>query len=199
MALPAIVSPMQRTCSGLPRQSRFRTLGFSRGLMVAALSALMAAPALLAGGADGVYRPVKVTGNFIANGRQVSVPSDVIREALLKNGRIVIRDNQLRIYRGQWEGLLEEFNYLGLDGDVSVSGPVRLVFQPENGGFAGRTATPFQLKLDADLLFREVSIRMRANLRGRVEGDTLTLTAPVTVEGFGLVGARGTITLKAER
>lgn len=199
MGLPAIVFAMQRTSSECSCKTGCRAVAFSRGLVMAALAALMAAPALLAGGADGVYRPVKVTGNFVANGRQASVPSDVLREALLRNGRIVVRDNQLRIYRGQWQGLLEEFNYLDVGGEVSASGPARLVFQPAKSGFAGRTATPFQLKLDADLLFREVSIRMRANLRGRVEGDKLTLTAPVTLDGIGLVGARGTITLEAER
>ena len=181
------------------RIRRFRLPGFCRAAVLAVLAATVATPALMAGGADGIYRPTKVTGKFVANGREVSVPSEVLREALLRNGRIVIRDNQMRIYRSQWEGLLEEFNYFGLDGDVSVSGPSRLVFRPADGGFAGRTNTAFQLKLDADLLFREVSIRMRANLRGRVEGDTLTLTAPVRLEGFGLVGARGTITLKAKR
>jgi hypothetical protein len=198
---PAIVWGMRSTHSEFSkvRHSGFRAPGFFRGVMLAALAVVMAAPALVAGGADGIYRPTKVSGNFVANGRQVSIPSDVLREALLRNGRIVIRDNQMRIFRSQWQDLLEEFNYLGLDGEVSATGPARLVFRPGDGGFTGRTATPFQLRLDADLLFRDVSIRMRANLRGRVEGDTLTLTAPVTLEGFGLVGARGTITLKAER
>lgn len=198
---PAIFPVMHSTQSEISkvRSNGYRATGFCRGILLAALAVVMAAPALVAGGADGIYRPTKVSGKFVANGREVSIPSDVIREALLRNGRIVIRDNQMRIYRGQWEGLLEEFNYLGLDGEVSATGPARLVFRPDNGGFSGRTSTPFQLRLDAELLFRDVSIRMRAHLRGRVEGDTLTLTAPVTIEGFGLVGARGTITLKAER
>ncbi len=166
-----------------------------------ALVALVATfPSALAGGADGVYRVTKVSGNFKVNGRTVSISKSDMRNALLRGGKIEIKNDSLPLYKWQWEDLMENFNVLGIDGDFSASGPRRVKLREVNGGFTGTVAKPVRLKLEGRFLIHKVKLAVKSKVRARVAGGRLTITAPVKIEGYGgMVKGGGKITLTAWR
>lgn len=159
----------------------------------------MAAPSAQAAGADGSYRLTRVSGTFVANGQTIDIPNQILTNALLKNGRIVVTDNKIPIYRTKWQTLLDEFNYLGFSGTVQVSGPSNLVLNPVDGAFVGSTTKPVKLSLSGDYNGTPISLLMKMNFRAKVIGNTMTATIPITLTAMGVVDMKGTVKIVAKR
>lgn len=177
-------------------------MGFFRTIATLASFAaltLIAAPSAQAGGADGTYRLTKVTGTFVANGQTVSVPKDILKNALLRDGRIIVRDNKIPIYRSKWEQLMDQFSYAGFTGTVNVSGPSNLTLKPVDGTFVGKTTTPVKLSVSGDYMGTPINMTMSMTFKGKVVGNTMTITVPVTINAMGMSIMTGTIKMVATR
>lgn len=174
---------------------------FRLAAVVSSVVLVMAAPLprALAGGADGVYRLTRVSGSLSANGETVTLPKDLLKAAFLRNGRILVEGNKVPIYRSKWAGLVDEFNYLGFTGTAEVSGPSNLELRKSGDAYVGSTTRPVTVKLQGDFMGTDVTIVMKVFFKGKIVGNTLTITCPMTVKAVGILEAEGTIKLVTTR
>jgi len=187
--------PILRSASGSFNQ-RF---GRRAVAILACMPMALAVPAAQAAAPDGVYKVTRVSGSFTVDGDVVEIPEDLLKDAFSQNGRITIRNSRLPLFRARWADVLEEFNYLGLDGKLSTSGPSSLLFKPSGKSFVGRTGKPVRLSLEGSFFGTDLTLNMKLNFMAKVTGKTLTITAPVTLSAFGLVDAEGKVTLVAKK
>ncbi len=187
--------PILRPASGSFNQ-RF---GRRAVAILACMPMALAVPAAQAAAPDGVYKVTRVSGSFTVDGDVVEIPEDLLKDAFSQNGRITIRNSRLPLFRARWADVLEEFNYLGLDGKLSTSGPSSLLFKPSGKSFVGRTGKPVRLSLEGSFFGTDLTLNMKVNFMAKVTGKTLTITAPVTLSAFGLVDAEGKVTLVAKK
>lgn len=178
----------------LPRLFRWVAVLSSMVLVMAA-----PLPRAVAGGADGVYRLTRISGSLSANGETVTLPKDLLKAAFLRNGRIRVEGNKVPIYRSKWAGLVDEFNYLGFTGTAEVSGPSNLELQKSGDAYVGSTSRPVIVKLEGEFMGTDITLVMKVFFKGKLVGNTLTVTCPVTVKAVGLLEAEGTIKLVTTR
>lgn len=174
-------------CRTLGPKSRIP--GFVRGLAFACLTLLpsvIAVPTARAAGADGIYQFTSVSGSFVLNGDKVKVPKDVLKQAFFKNGRLVITNNEMPIYRSRLVDLMGEINYMGLTGTLNIKGPSKLALSPAGNSYIGSTARPVVLTLTGAYMGTPFVMIMRMDFDANVTGNTLTVTAPVTVSILGV-------------
>jgi hypothetical protein len=167
--------------------------------ILACMPMALAVPAAQAAAPDGVYKVTRVSGSFTVDGDVVEIPEGILEDAFAQNGRITIRNSRVSLFRQRWADVLEEFNYLGLDGELTTSGPSSLLLKPSGKSFVGRTAKPVRLSLEGSFFGTDLTLNMKLNFRAKVTGKTLTITAPVTLSAFGLVDAEGKVTLVAKK
>lgn len=177
---------------------RFLKLMLAPSLVVSFV--LAQASMALAGGADGAYRLTKVSGSFVMDGGEtVTVPSDVLKYAFLKNGRLYVEDNKVPIYRSKWSKLMDDFSYMGFTGSVSITGPANLVLNKSGNTFVGSTTKPVVLKMTGNYMGTRISIVMKMEFKGKLVGDVLTITAPISVNAMDLVHMDGEVKMVARR
>lgn len=163
------------------------------GFMFAQVSAVRA------GGADGAYRVTKVSGSFVVDGDTITVPSDMLKYAFLKNGRLFVEDNKVPIYRAKWSKLMDDFSYMGFTGSVKVTGPANLVLEKSGDAYVGSTSNPVVLKMTGDYMGTSISMVMKMNFKGKLVGDVLTITAPITVNAMDMVHMDGRVKIVTKR
>jgi hypothetical protein len=176
--------------------------GFIRAIACITLFAVIsvfAAPAAQAAGADGSYRLTRVSGTFVANGQTVDVPTNILSNAMLRDGRIIVKDNKLPIYRAKWGNLFDEFTYAGFTGSLRVTGPSNLVFNRVDGAFVGQTTQPVKLVMSGEYMGTPISMSMSMTFKAKVVGDTMTITVPVKLNAMGVIAMTGTIKMTAKR
>lgn len=188
-------SPTLRPASGSLNQC----LGRRAVAILACMPMALAVPAAQAAAPDGVYKVTRVSGSLTVDGDVVELPKGILEDAFAQNGRITIRNSRLPLNRARWADVFEEFNYLGLSGKLTTSGPTSLLFKPAGKSFAGRTSKPVRLSLDGEFLGTELTLNMKVNFVAKVTGKTLTITAPVSVSALGLVDAKGKVTVVAKK
>ncbi len=175
--------------------------GFVRCLAFACftlLPSVIAVPSARAAGADGIYRFTSITGTFVMEGEKLKVPKDVLKQAFFKNGRLVIANNELPIYRSRLVDLMGEINYMGLTGTMDIKGPSKLALNPIGNRYVGSTARPVVLTLTGAYMGTPFVMIMRMDFDANVTGDILTVTVPVTVSILG-VEMDGSVEMVATR
>lgn len=162
------------------------------------LLAAFTASSALAGGADGFYKATSLSGTVRVAGKEVKLPLRELRNALLKNGVVVVRDNRIPVRTARWGEVLEELNLFGIDGNASVSGPDRIVLRKNSRGFAGTANRTLNVSLKGRYKRLPAKVTMRTSLRTKVIGDILKIDTPVEFRVIGLK-LNGRITLEAKR
>ena len=166
--------------------------------MVLVLS-LAAAPAVMAGGPDGSYRLTGVSGKFTMDGETITIPGSVLKSGFLRQGRLVVSDSKIPIYPSKWKSLMDNFNYMGFTGSVSIKGPRSLVLHKAGSGYSGSTTRPVVLKISGDYLGMAITMTMKMKFKAKQQGDKLTITAPVSLDAMGLVTMKGNVRMVAKR
>lgn len=183
-----------------PSFARFRKrLAAPAALAFMPAACLTAAPNLKAQSADGVYKVKRISATLQGETAPATIPKELLRQALSRNGNIEIKDNRLPVFRAKWENVLNDFNFLEIDDLVKVSGPRNLLLEKSGDAFKGSSKEPVKVRFSGELIGTELSISLRADFRATVEGNTLTLVVPLRVVTFGTVAAEGKVRLVAEK
>lgn len=185
--------------SAIPSAPLFTRLRRFTPALAAAAAVLAFSPALQAQSADGVYKVKRITASLQGETAPATIPEKLLRQALSRNGNIEIKNNRMPILRAKWENVLDDFNYLGIDEQVTITGPRNLLLEKSGEGFAGRSAEPVRVKFTGEIIGTELSMNLRADFRAKVEGNTLIVVVPLRVTTFGTLAAEGKIRLVAEK
>lgn len=156
------------------------------------------APLARAGEADGFYKPTELSGYVKLGGKRFKLPLADLRAALLKNGMVVVQDNRIPVQKVKWAEMMERFHFKNLHGPASTTSPSSVVLQPRGDHFVGHTRKPLVITQKGKVKFITVKARMNTNLETRIEGDMLTMEAPVRISSLGIT-AKGRIEMKAKR
>lgn len=171
-----------------------RSLVFSGCLIVMLSSSVVAQISE----ADGFYKPIRVSGSVRAAGKTYQLPLRALRNALLTRGIVPIQDQQLKIHRGKWGQVLQDFGFLGIKGPTSVYGPDDLVLNETRKGFAGRTRVPLEVKMKGRYKWVPVTMTLKTRLDSKVIGDRFTMDAPIQIKVIGIT-LTGSIQMEAKR
>ena len=152
----------------------------------------------MAGGADGIYKPTRVSGSVGLAGKTYNLPLGPLRDALLKKGLVWVCNNRIPIQRAKWGKVLEEMGLFGIRGKAAVAGPGEMVFRKTRKGYAGRAKEPIVVKIRGRYKRLPVKMTMRTRLESTVEGDIFTVNAPVEITVIGL-SLKGRIKMTASR
>ena len=148
--------------------------------------------------ADGFYKPFRLSGSVRAAGKTYQLPFKALRNALLTRGIVPIQDQQLKIHRGKWGRVLQDFGFLGIKGPTSVYGPDDLVLNETRKGFAGRTRVPLEVKMKGRYKWVPVTMTLKTRLDSKVIGDRFTMDAPIQIKVIGIT-LNGSIQMEAKR
>jgi hypothetical protein len=177
--------------------------GVSRGRFVAWFAmlcgVLFSLPDARAGQADGIYRPRELEGYVNFAGRRYDIPMSTLRRTLLTDGVLWVRHNRVPIHADRWARFLEDLRLGGIRGKATSRGPSRLRLRPDGDGkLTGRTENRVNAQLKGRYKLLPVRVSMRGFVHGVLQGDDLTLTAPLRVSVLG-VEAKGQVRMEARR
>lgn len=167
-------------------------------ILLGSVMILGLAPASIAGGADGFYKPTELSGYVKIGGKRLNLPLKDLRAALLKNGVVVVKDNRIPVRKVRWAEMMERFHFKNLHGPASTTAPDNLVLKEHGDGFIGYTSKPLVITQKGKVKFVTVKAKMNTRLETRIKGDELTMEAPVRISALG-VTAKGRIAMKARR
>lgn len=167
-----------------------------RGVGAAFSACLLLTSVALADGVDGIYKPTRVEGHVRVGGKRVNLPIGALRDALLKKGLVLVRDNRMPIQRAKWGPVLDRMGLFGIRGKTRVSGPDLVVLRQTGGIHAGRAAKPLEVKLRGRYKRLPVTMAMNTRLDTTVEGTKLKMNAPLRISVIGLT-LKGTIQMDA--
>lgn len=152
---------------------------------------------------NGIYKPTGLEAYVTLAGKRISLPLGSVRDALMREGWIVIYENRIPIKKPKWELVLERMNFLGIKGNASVSAPENLVFRNREGRpesmFFARSAFPMQIRMSGRYKWVPVTVTLRTNLDTTIKGDSFVMDSPLSISVSGVVTAKGRIRLTAER
>lgn len=152
--------------------------------------------------ADGIYKPTSLQAHVTLAGKRLNLPIKALRNALLRNGLIVVRDQRIPIHRTKWRAVLEKFNFLGIKGNAYVSAPENLFFKRTQFGkkdrFAAKLAYPLRIKMSGRYKWIPVTVEMRTTLDSTIRDGILVIDAPLNVSVLK-INASGSLRLTAER
>lgn len=152
--------------------------------------------------ADGIYKPTSLEAHVTLAGKRLKLPIKALRNALLRNGLIVVRDQRIPIQRTKWRAVLEKFNFLGIKGNAYVSAPENLFFKRGRFGkkerFAAKLAYPLRIKMSGRYKWVPVTVEMRTTLDSTIRNGVLVIDAPLNVSVLK-INASGSLRLTAER
>lgn len=166
---------------------------------IAAAAGLASTPDLRAQSIDGIYTVKRISASLQGESAPATIPKELLRQALSRNGKIEIKNNRMPVFRAKWEDVLNDFNFLEIDDLVKVSGPRNLLLEKSGDAFRGSSTEPVRVKFSGEIIGTELNINLRADFRAKVEGNTLTVVVPLRVITFGTVAAEGKVRLVAEK
>ncbi len=143
-----------------------------------------------------LYQPNALDGYVKFAGKRIDLPVIELRNALLKNGFVVVKDGRIPVQKVKWEKVLEKLHFKGITGGSVASGPSEVILKGNSQGYQGRTRRPLVIVQRGKIHFVKVTAIMRTNLETKIVDGKLTMTAPVEVKALGLT-ARGVIRLEA--
>ncbi len=145
------------------------------------LVSFAAVPKALAG-ANGTYVFKEASGSLKIDGERFHLPQSLLKRiAGFVDGTVTIEDRTLTLRRKATGKIVENIaDDVGVDVDVEVNGPNRIVLVKSGDTFFGKTDGPiittFEGKLFADGLFDvDFSGELRTKVSAKVEGRTLTI------------------------
>jgi hypothetical protein len=164
------------------------------------LIAMLSCPAVAqVSEADGYYKPTRVSGSVRAAGKTYQLPIRALRKALLTRGIVPIKNEQLKIQRGKWGRVLQDFGFLGIEGPTTVSGPDKLVLKKKKNGFAGKTRVPLAVNMKGRYKWAPVTVTLKTRLDSKVIGDKFIVNAPIEIKVIGIITLNGSIQMEAKR
>lgn len=152
--------------------------------------------------ADGIYKPTSLEAHVTLGGKRLNLPIKALRNALLRDGLILVRDQRVPIQRTKWAPVLEKFNFLGIKGNAYVTAPDNLVFKRSQAGnqdhFAAKLGSPLRIRMSGRYKWIPVTVEMRTTLDSSIRNGNLVIDAPLNVSVLK-INASGRLRLTAER
>lgn len=152
---------------------------------------------------DGIYKPTSLEAYVTLAGKRINLPLKSVRDALMREGWVVIRDRRIPIKKAKWELVLERMNFLEISGNASVTAPQNIVFHHppsrSRSTFLGRMSSPMQVRMKGRYRWVPVTVTLQSSLNSTVKGDQFLIDSPLTINVIGVVTARGRIRLTATR
>jgi hypothetical protein len=151
---------------------------------------------------DGIYKPTELEAHVTLAGKRLNLPIKALRNALLRDGLIVVRDQRVRIQKSKWGPVLEKFNFLGIKGNASVTAPDNLIFKRSQTGkkdrFSAKLPYPLRISMKGRYKWVPVTVRMQTPLNSTIKNETLQIDAPLSVSVLKIT-ATGSLRMTAER
>jgi hypothetical protein len=144
-----------------------------------------------------LYKATALEGYIKFAGRRFDLPLKPLRDALLKDGHVVVTKNRIPIGKADWSKVLENLKFKGITGSAMASGPSDVVLRKTRLGYRGRAKRPLVIVQRGKYHFIKVTVTMRTNLETEIIDGNLTMKAPIKVQALGLT-ANGWVILEAE-
>lgn len=152
--------------------------------------------------ADGIYKPTSLEAHVTLAGKRLNLPIKALRNALLRDGLILVRNQRVPIQKGKWRAVLEKFNFLGINGDAYVTAPDNLFFKRSQFGkkdrFSAKLGFPLRIKMSGKYKWIPVTVEMRTTLDSTIRDGILVIDAPLNISVLK-INASGSLRLTAER
>lgn len=152
--------------------------------------------------ADGIYKPTSLQAHVTLAGKRLNLPVQPLRNALLRNGLILVRNHRVPIQRTKWREVLEKFNFLGINGNAYVTAPENLNFKRSQNGkkdwYAAKLAQPLRIRMSGRYKWVPVTVEMKTSLNSTIRDGNFVIDAPLTVSVLK-IKASGSLRLTAER
>ncbi len=152
--------------------------------------------------ADGIYKPTSLDAHVTLAGKRLKLPINALRDALLRDGVILVRNQRVPIQRTKWRAVLEKFNFLGIKGNAYVTAPENLFFKRSQFGkkdrFTAKLGYPLRIRMSGRYKWIPVTVEMRTTLDSTIRDGSLVIDAPLNVSVLK-INASGSLRLTAER
>jgi hypothetical protein len=198
MTLPTLSDSHLRPTGGLSRFASFGRLVIAT--LFVSLVSFAAVPKAQAATPNGTYEFKEANGSLKIDGDRFDLPESLVKKlAGFADGEVTIENNTLTLRRNASARIVEEVaDDVGIDVDVEVSGPKKVVLTKSQGIYTGKTTSPIIAEFDGDVLGEAFSGELRTKVKATVEGKTLTIVIKFSgsVEGEDFSGK---VTLVAKR
>jgi hypothetical protein len=144
-----------------------------------------------------LYKATTLEGHIKLAGQKFALPLKPLRNALLKDGFVVVTKNRIPIGKANWSKVLADLKFKGITGSALASGPSDVVLKETRLGYRGRAKRPLVIVQRGKYHFVRVTVTMRTNLETEIIDGKLSMKAPIKVQALGLT-ANGMITLEAK-
>lgn len=152
--------------------------------------------------ADGIYKPTLLEAHVTLAGKRLDLPIQPLRNALLRNGLIPVRNHRIPIHKYKWRAVLEKFNFLGINGNAYVTAPENLLFKRNQNGkkdwFSAKLTQPLRIRMSGRYKWIPVTVEMKTSLQSTIRDGHLVIDAPLNVSVLK-INASGSLRLRAER
>lgn len=166
---------------------------------MAALVALVLAPAAWAGPPNGTYRFVKATGSATYGGDTYQLTQDMIEQVGIGSStKFRVRKNKMKIDRGAAERLIQELSTeYGIPVQTTIRGPKTLTLRKSGAKWVGKTSRPIVVNFSVSYSGMNISGTLRSHIGVSVRKKTMVMTTPITGSLLGeTVKAKAVVTCK---